>query len=198
MNTSEDTEITLGTGKMLLLFFGLVAVCAVFFGVGFSLGRNSARGGLLAADSNLTSSNSAVVRPSAVKSSSAPGSIVGDQPVIKPAVQKDDPPATPTNVADTTVPSPAGPDSGRAAAGDPPITPPTNSYYVQVAAVSKQEDADALVDALKRKQYAAFASANAPMDKLVHVQIGPFGEIKDAEATRAKLIGDGYNPIVKK
>ena len=38
---SEDTEITLGTGKMLALFFGLVAICAVFFAMGFSLGRNS-------------------------------------------------------------------------------------------------------------------------------------------------------------
>ena len=35
---TQDTEITLGTGKMLALFFGLVALCAVFFGMGFSLG----------------------------------------------------------------------------------------------------------------------------------------------------------------
>ena len=41
--TSQDTEITLGTGKMLALFFGLVALCAVFFGIGFSLGRSSVR-----------------------------------------------------------------------------------------------------------------------------------------------------------
>lgn len=41
--TSQDTEITLGTGKMLALFFGLVALCAVFFGMGFSLGRSSVR-----------------------------------------------------------------------------------------------------------------------------------------------------------
>ena len=43
MAASEDTEITLGTGKMLALFFGLVALCAVFFGMGFSLGKNSAK-----------------------------------------------------------------------------------------------------------------------------------------------------------
>jgi cell division protein FtsN len=30
------------------------------------------------------------------------------------------------------------------------------------------------------------------------VQIGPFNDIKEAEATRAKLISDGYNPILKK
>ena len=136
------------------------------------------------------------MRPSAVKSNNVPTPGVADQPVIKPVVQKADV-APPTNLADTTAPA-AADDSNKTAAADPPITPPTNSYYVQVAAVTKQEDADALVDALKKKQYAAFAASNAPMDKLVHVQIGPFGDIKDAEATRAKLIGDGYNPIVKK
>src|SRR5438477_2525899 len=41
MSTSQDTEITLGTGKLLVLFFGLVGVCALFFGLGYSLGRKS-------------------------------------------------------------------------------------------------------------------------------------------------------------
>jgi len=74
---------------------------------------------------------------------------------------------------------------------------PTSGYFVQVAAVSKQEDADALVDALKKKDYPAFV-APASADKLLRVQVGPFADIKDAEAMRTRLIGDGYNPIVKK
>ena len=41
MAQSDDTEITLGTGKLLVLFFGLVAVCALFFALGYSLGRRS-------------------------------------------------------------------------------------------------------------------------------------------------------------
>src|SRR3954452_15057943 len=41
MAASEDTEITLGTGKLLVLFFGLVGVCALFFALGYSLGRKS-------------------------------------------------------------------------------------------------------------------------------------------------------------
>jgi cell division septation protein DedD len=69
---------------------------------------------------------------------------------------------------------------------------------VQVAAVSRQEDAEALVEALKKKQYPAFAANNASIDKFYRVQVGPYAEIKDAEAMRARLIGDGYNPIVKK
>src|SRR5271166_4480699 len=40
---SEDTEITLGVGKLLGLFFVLVAFCGVFFSIGYSLGRNSGR-----------------------------------------------------------------------------------------------------------------------------------------------------------
>jgi cell division septation protein DedD len=40
---AEDTEITLGAGKLLGLFFMLAAVCGVFFAVGYSLGKTSAR-----------------------------------------------------------------------------------------------------------------------------------------------------------
>jgi cell division septation protein DedD len=67
---------------------------------------------------------------------------------------------------------------------------------VQVAAVSKQEDGEALVDALKKKQYPAFSSPGP--DKLFHVQVGPFAEVKNAEEMRTKLMSDGYNPILKK
>src|SRR5216683_5374392 len=43
MSTNDDTEITLGTGKMLALFFGLVILCAVFFGMGYSMGKNAVK-----------------------------------------------------------------------------------------------------------------------------------------------------------
>jgi len=71
-------------------------------------------------------------------------------------------------------------------------------YFVQVAAVTKQDDAQALVDALKKKQYAAFTSNTSSVDKFFHVQVGPFSDLKDAEATKAKLVSDGYNPILKR
>ena len=69
---------------------------------------------------------------------------------------------------------------------------------MQVAAVTRQEDADALVEALKKKQYPAFTANNPSVDKFYRVQVGPYADIKDAEAMRARLISDGYNPIVKK
>ena len=75
---------------------------------------------------------------------------------------------------------------------------PGTGYFVQVAAVSKQDDAGALVDALKKKQYPAFVANSAASDKLFRVQVGPFGDIKEAEAMRVHLVNDGYSPILKK
>ena len=99
--------------------------------------------------------------------------------------------------ASTPAADPAAPPAVAEATADPAAAPPVNGYYVQVAAVSKPEDAEALVDALKKKQYPAF-STSTPSDKLIHVQVGPYVDIKDAELMRGKLVSDGYNPILKK
>lgn len=207
--SSEDREITLGTGKMLGVFFGLVALCGVFFGLGYSLGRGSSRP-LLSADANQASSGPAL-RPSAMKSGGAGQS--GDNLTFYKAVEQKDanaqlpPPDAPKDEAKEAKDAPATAQAAVPAqdnkSNEP--TPPDASaisanagYFVQVAAVSKQDDAQALVDALKKKQYAAFTANGAPADKFFRVQIGPFSDIKEAEATRAKLISDGYNPILKK
>ena len=68
---------------------------------------------------------------------------------------------------------------------------------VQVAAVSRREDAEVLKDALRRKQYPVLV-INVPTDKLFHVQIGPFSDPKVAESMRSRLQGDGYNSILKR
>ena len=194
MAVSEDTEITLGTGKMLLLFFGLVALCAVFFGMGYSLGKNSAR----PSGDPLAANGVSSVRPTAVKANEPrPPS---DLTFYKAVEQKD--PNTDTGFfkAGGCARKPRSPGCSRrqrCPSGSHRGDSGQSNYFVQVAAVSKQEDAAALVDALKKKQYAAFA-ANTPGDKLFHVQVGPFADIKVAENARSQLVKDGYNPILKK
>lgn len=183
---TNDTEITLGTGKMLALFFGLVILCAIFFGMGYSMGRSSVKAGpeLLPSPSG--------ARPSAVNQAvPAPATTAAKPQEPEPSTQS--PPASdnPSSTGNAPQPAPA-PDQGSA---QPPA--PGTGYFVQVAAVSKQEDAEALVEALKSRQYQALI-ANQPADKLFHVQVGPFTDIKDAEAMRSKLVSDGYNPILKK
>ena|SRR5581483_1093227 len=192
MAKSEDTEITLGTGKMLALFFGLVVLCAIFFGMGFSLGKSTAKP--MMADSTPTTSVSNEPRPTAIKPATATSN---DTAFYKPATQKnaEAAPAPAPASSDTAQPVSAAADTK---APDPMAPVATNGYFVQVAAVTKQEDAQALVEALKTKQYPAFVAANSGADKLFHVQVGPYAEVKEAEAMRAKLVADGYNPILKK
>ena len=191
--TSEETEITLGTGKMLALFFGLVALCAIFFGMGFSLGRTSVSVVSLEVPA-ATTATAGGLRPSAIKTTSTPPA---DMTFYKAVASKDENSQPAPKETSTQAPDAAAPANTAEATPDPAVPPPLNGYYVQVAAVSKPEDAEALVDALKKKQYPAF-STNAPTDKLIHVQVGPYADIKDAELMRGKLVSDGYNPILKK
>jgi cell division septation protein DedD len=202
----QDTEITLGTGRMLAIFFAFVLVCAVFFAIGFSLGRRTSMAGAGSLMSAPSATPATVVRPSAAKNGApqpTPQSSSNDFSFYKAVGEKNAnsalPPQGSAGVATPTSPTA---DGAPKAAGDAAIaapTPPTSgSYYVQVAAVSRQEDADSLVEALKKKQYPAFTASNTAGDKFYHVQVGPYAELKEAEAVRARLIGDGYNPIVKK
>jgi DedD protein len=198
MASSQDTEITLGTGKLLILFFGLVGICALFFALGYSLGRKSEP-----AITTASAAASPQIVPGTTKASS--GSPAAQPMTFYKSVEQKDANPELTPPADAKTEPAAAPPADAAPARTPPAdapdpatTLPAAGYFVQVAAVSKQEDGDALVDALKKKEYPAFVAAQVPTDKLFHVQVGPFPDIKDAEAMRARLIADGYSPILKK
>ena len=205
MSTAQqDTEITLGTGRMLALFFAFVLVCAFFFAIGFSLGRRTTAAIASSLLSAPTAAPATIVRPSAAKNEApqpTPQSgdfsfykAVGEKnadAALTPPDSKAQPAASIAATATAEAPSTAATDAATAA-------PAGGGYYVQVAAVSRQEDAESLVEALKKKQYPAFTANNPSADKFYHVQVGPYADLKDAEAMRARLISDGYNPIVKK
>jgi cell division septation protein DedD len=208
MPVSEDTEITLGTGKLLAVFFGLVLVCAVFFGMGFSLGRAAVKP---AATGDIPVSTSEAVVSASAQNTIPPASTGTDlsfyksvqskaaDPQLVPPTNQDEQKETATGNPDTK--SEPKTETAKAAQEVPhreaPVAAKRAGYYVQIAAVSKEEDAKALVEALLRKQYAAF-STTTPADQFFHVQIGPFAEIKDAESMRTRLVGAGYSPIVKR
>jgi DedD protein len=184
----EDTEITLTTGKVLTLFFALSAVCAVFFALGFLFGKNSLKP---IPEATPASQVGVAAHADAPKPSAGPQSGTLNASATAPAGVIDTPGVPPAaNV------SPAGDNAAPTPAQDA-AAPVPNGYYVQVAAVSKQEDADALIDSLKKKQYPAFLP-EPTADKLFHVQIGPFADIKDAEGIRSRLLSDGYSPIIKR
>ena len=212
MSTAQqDTEITLGTGRMLAIFFTFVLVCAFFFAIGFSLGRRTTLAGVGSLVMAHAGTPATIVRPSAAKNDTPqPTPQSGDFSFYKAVGEKNadaalapqdskTQPATATTSTLTAATTPSSAEAPTKAATDAATAAPSSAgYYVQVAAVSRQEDAESLVEALKKKQYPAFTANNPTADKFYHVQVGPYTEMKDAEAMRARLIGDGYNPIVKK
>lgn len=194
----QDREITLSTGKLLGIFFALAIVCGVFFTMGYLLGKSTSVGGRteivgVVPSGGTTSKPSAGNKtPVATTQNCPPGS--SD---CAPAVNNADAAAS-GKTPDASVAQPSADkstDPSASSSADTKIGAP-GSFMVQVAAVSKQEDAEILKTSLQKKQYPAFIS-NSAGDPLFHVQVGPFTDKKDADAMRVRLAGEGYNPIVK-
>jgi len=178
-------ESTFSIPKALSLFFGVVLMAGIFFGGGYHMGHSAALNQQAAAIPGALSS-AAPVYPAKEKPAAAL------EATETPAATQSSPEAVVTeNVAISTPPMQENPKASKASAAQ------IGSFTVQVAAVRHQEDAEALLSALRKKQYPVFlASANS--DSLFHVQVGPFPNQKEADAMRAHLAGDGYNAIVKK
>ena len=217
---TAEREMTLGTGAILAIFFGLVILLGIFFGFGYKLGSTTSKGaGATVADASSSPAPSSAANPNAYKpaagspvgANTAPGITVRQgQPVLTPppgaGVRTVAAPAPATSsLPAETAPSSAplslahsAPATSSAAATAPPAPPttPGGTFVVQGAAVSHQEDADLLVNALHARGYSVSARSESG-DKLVHIQVGPFRDKKDADAMRQRLLADGYNAFVK-
>ena len=197
---SADREISLGTPTILGIFFALALVCACFFGFGYTMGRKSAQAAqsTVSLDPNL----SGAPKPAA-GSAAAQTAPRTPQPAATPAPATETAtvPLTPAATSNSTV-TPAERmivGAKPPAAAPQPATgnlQPATSYVVQVAAVSSQDVADILTSSLQKKGYTV-AVRHEPQDKLLHVQIGPFTDRKEAQAMQARVLADGFNAIVK-
>src|SRR5712664_4107472 len=150
----QDTEITLGTGRMLAIFFTFVLICAFFFSIGFSLGRRTTSAGAGSLGIAHAGTPATIVRPSAAKNDApqpTPQSgdfsfykAVGEKNADAALAPKDSktPPATATTPTSTTAtPTPSATEQSKTATDAAAAAPGSAGYYVQVAAVSRQEDA---------------------------------------------------------
>lgn len=219
---TRDAEFTLGSGTLLLIFFGLVLVCGICFGLGYAVGHHGAQppsvAGQLPAIGAPTpvQASGSVPKPSATSQPAASQSVPStpsDNPQPGAASQPQSSAPTPTPALPPQAPAPAGstptPSQVRPALPSPanspqtasashamPAVPPANPLMVQIAAVSHQEDADVLVGALRKRGYAVSARRD-PADSLIHVRIGPFNNHDEAERWRLKLLNDGYNAMIQ-
>src|SRR4051812_5320293 len=162
MPETQDTEVTLSTGKLLGFFFGMVVVCGIFFSLGYLVGKGSSQAGApvmtdSAANSNLVSSGGTkpsaghatapVTTPTPATSDPAPAdSASASDPSYQKALQQKDsnPQLSAPEPVKAEVPTKA--DEKKNASVLKTVAPELASagtgFMVQVAAVSKQEDAD--------------------------------------------------------
>jgi cell division septation protein DedD len=212
----QDREISLSTTSILGIFFALALLCAVFFGFGYSMGRKSAQPVSGASSEVTTRSENSTSKPSPGSLANPSASSAGKQsaaefqsaitPLDSPNSAGEDNPPAPTRVK-AVVPTPRSeapaevtPKPASKPAGIIPVAAALSSAgspVVQVAAMSHQEDADVVAVDLKRRGYTV-AIRHEPQDKLFHVQIGPFGNKKEADAMRQRLQTDGYNSAIVK
>ena len=221
LGRQRDTELTLGPFKLLALFFGLVLLCGICFGLGYAVGNHSAKNAsaaapplaavtppptaMASAHSNKPSANpqnasqrAVASAPPSASSASSESSASTPSDANHFVVQYAPPPAPAARTGHWVVkpalpPQSTQPQPVAASKAQASSSPP---LMVQIAAVSHPEDAQVLVSALRRRGFAVTVRHD-PADGLLHVQVGPFASRTEAAAMRQKLLNDGYNAIVQ-
>jgi cell division septation protein DedD len=211
----KDHELTLSTAAIFGIFFGLVALCAVFFGFGYSLGSHRSPT-VLPAESTTSASaptgaNFNAFKPAAGQpvGAAAPHPVADTSSTTAATTSAATTPSSATQPATSTTDTTAAPivrvnpTSATSAhpvvpaATAPPAAAATAGLFVQVAAisVSHPDDATLMVNALRARGYAA--APHPAADNYIHVLIGPFTTRPAAEAILKRLSADGYTAYIK-
>jgi len=211
--SGREEDRGLSARHLILLFLAGVAVCGVFFSLGFLVGFNERISQSTPATERVTAP--AVVPPTvnppvetvAAKEPEAghASSHSAPNPGLAPPGGGGTAPAqAPPKTAAATSPAPL-PAAGttKPAANPVPAATPGEvgeGITLQVAALRSKRDAEALVDILKGRGYPVFLVAPEYAqadDNLFRVQVGPFKTRDDAEKVRAKLSQEGFKPFIR-
>jgi len=225
----RDTELTLGSGTLLIIFFALVLLAGLCFGLGYTVGHRGAKSAAPAAatttpgDQEPLQGSGSIPKPSAIAqdvvpapapvpekqaaapSSSAPAVVTQEtaqsNPAHPQAVQAaptppQQPQAQQTQVRPALTPGANMPEPQQSATSVRPALSSTGAIMVQVAAVANPDDAEVLMNALRKRNYPVTGRRDAT-DNLIHVRVGPFGTRAEADQWRMRLLNDGYNAIVQ-
>jgi cell division septation protein DedD len=199
--TGGDRELIIGNKQLISLFFVVVALCGVFFAMGYMIGRNSTKAAL--ADAGSSSSASSAQRqqpePPGETAAAPPESGAPEQPTPAPvdsgAETKADTSPAQDSAPVPSRPEPRGAESVRvvkAASGISAVSSPeAGASYLQVTALPRL-DADGIVKTLREQNFPTIL-ATSSKDGLFRVLVGPYHQTSQlAEAkSRLKTIGFG-------
>ena len=201
---SPRSERGLSARYLLLIFLAGVAVCAVFFSLGFLVGFNERASSRSPVTENLTTPGAIppTVNGPLPTTTLAPSSDAVPPPVASAPSESqgapggEPPPATaPSATSAPSSPEPAKNIPEPAAAGGV-----GSGLTVQVVASRSKQDAERIVKILESRGYSVFlvtpefARAN---DNLYRVQVGPFASREAAEKVRSKLAKEGFKPFIR-
>ena len=186
-----EKELIIGNKQLISLFFVVVALCGVFFAMGYMVRGNSLKGSIstttTATDTSAPTPSETTVRrqqpePPAETTDSAASSA--------PPTAEAELPATPINTRPALdTPAPPKPEPSEAESGP--------AYVVQVGALARA-DADSTARTLREQNLPAFTAASSK-ENLYRVLVGPYRLTSEVADAKAKLKTLGFsNTIVQK
>lgn len=206
----------LAARHLVLVFLAAVAVCAIFFSLGFLVGYHRPPAAATAVE---RVSAPSVIPPTVNPPLETVPSDTGAAAKITPPANP--PPSAPANspsppttsptaaiaspTGPPTVPSSAPKPGERVKSAPPPSELPTaenlgEGWTVQVVASRSKTDAERLVKILKARGYPVFLvapDATNGQGELFRVQVGPFTSRDVAEIASAQLVKEGFHPFIK-
>jgi DedD protein len=194
------------------LFLGVVILCAVFFSLGYVMGKSQYSGSVHAA----FEPHSLPVVPAVEKEKAAPrqpsSAANGDWDFYADKSHNQIEPAAPAEKSVSPAPlhpkrentpfivplddrKPTRASSSTVRSTSPKT--PNGAVIFQVAAVTRQGDALAMADALQRKKFPSFVLAPSG-DNFYRVQVGPYPDQRSADAARSALDRAGFKTIIRR
>ena len=208
----DSVEVHWSTSTILAIFFAASLISAVFFGLGYSFGGAGTGKHSLSFNSAPASTSVAqpavqLAKPTPLAASNQPTPIANLAGNVNPhptVAAPSTPPVALHPIAMTTIAHAAAPVVEKKNVPPPvirndnaPVIEKSSAHImVQVGAVGNRKDAERLVAELRRKGFHAGIYAEKH-DKFLHVQIGPFKDVAQAQSKRHQVMASGFHAILK-
>jgi cell division septation protein DedD len=164
----------------------VVALCGVFFALGYMIGRNSTHTAVASVDNTTAPVAAVTPRP---RDEEAPPPDIQSTPALAPV--ENTTPAIQTQPVQETRPVPAP------VAAVVPVEAEAGASWLQVAAL-RHDDAAKLVRTLKEEQLPA-RLADSPKPDIFRVLVGPYHQTSEVADAKARLKTLGFaNAFVQK
>jgi cell division septation protein DedD len=208
----DPVEVHWSSSTILAIFFAASLVSAVFFGLGYSFGGAENGKHLLTFDSSPAKTSAAAPASQLAKSTPLAASnqpspitnLAGNGNAQSAVAAPSSLPVTLHPIATTSVAHTEAPVVEKKSV-PPPVVKHDNALaidkssahiMVQVGAIGNRRDAERLVAELRKKGFHAGIYVEKH-DNFLHVQIGPFKDVAQAQSKRHQVMASGFHAILK-